>query len=170
MHGIFVRKETPEDLSVIRAINRAAFGQDAEADLVDTLRRNGAIILSLVAEVNGEVVGHILFSPVTLSPPSPRTIAALAPMAVRPDMQRRGIGSALVQAGIEGCRALGYDALVLLGHPDFYPRFGFLPSVRFGFRSTYDVPDEVFMAMELKEGGLEGVKGTVLYREEFEGV
>jgi putative acetyltransferase len=162
-----IRLERPADVAAIHAINGAAFETSAEADLVDALRVRAAPIISLVADHDGSIVGHILFSPVSLTGHDELKIMGLAPMAVVPGQQRRGIGSALVREGLEHCRALGSGAVVVLGHPEFYPRFGFVPALRFGITSEYDVPDEAFMALELEIGVLEGKPGTVRYHPTF---
>ncbi|MBI4616546.1 MAG: N-acetyltransferase [Planctomycetes bacterium] len=151
----------------MRAVTLAAFPTRAEADLVDALRAGAEPFVSLVAEQGGAIVGHITFSPVTLDALAELRIAGLGPMAVAPAHQRRGIGSALVRAGLDTCRTLGFAAVVVLGHPGFYPRFGFAPSVRFGFRSEYDVPEDVFMALELVPGALRGSTGTARYHPAF---
>ena len=165
---MLVRSEKPEDIQKIRAVNRQAFETDAEANIIDALRNNGVPLISLVAEEGGDILGHILFSPVSLEDCSQSiSIAGLAPMAVLPRYQRKGIGSRLVEEGIRRCEEAGYDAVVVLGHPEYYPRFGFIPSVNYGIRSEYDVPDEVFMVKELKEGVLADCKGTVKYHEVF---
>ena len=165
---IQIRPETLADQETVRSILIAAFETSAEADLVDALRQQAEPLVSLVAADGGEVVGHILFSPVTLSGHPDLQIMGLAPMAVAPDRQRHGIGSALVRAGLEACRALGVEAVVVLGHPDYYPRFGFVPSTRFGITSEYDVPENVFLAQELVPGALAGVSGTVQYHPAFQ--
>src|SRR5262245_25747072 len=136
-----IRSERPGDISVIRRVNLRAFETGFEADLVEALRQQAQPIVSLVAVVDDAVVGHIMFSPVTLSSHSDVAIMGLAPMAVAPEVQRRGIGSALVRAGIEECRDLGVAAVVLIGHPEFYPRFGFVRASGFGLTSEYDVTD-----------------------------
>ncbi len=165
---IEIRPELSGDGAVIRAVNNQAFGQPAEADLVDALRASGALALSLVAVENGHVVGHILFSPVRIVSESRSTEAqALGPMAVMPVHQRQGIGSALVRKGLEECRSEDCGVLVVLGHPQYYPRFGFAPASRFGIRCQYEVPDDVFMAMELKAGALAECEGLVKYHAEF---
>jgi putative acetyltransferase len=161
-----IRPERPEDIPQVYQVNLAAFGRDAEARLVDLLRDAGAALVSLVAVDGGEVVGHILFSPVTIEGYD-RPAAGLAPMAVLPGQQRRRIGSALVERGLAACRDAGMEAVVVLGHPEFYPRFGFVPASRFGLDCEYPVPDEVFMALELTPGALAGAHGTVRYRPEF---
>jgi putative acetyltransferase len=163
-----IRSETPNDSATIRSINQAAFGQVAEADLIDRLRADGKLTLSLVAEADRQLVGHIAFSPVTIETnPAAVAVAGLAPMAVLPTNQRGGLGSLLVKTGLAECRVLGYDAVVVLGHPDYYPRFGFAPASRFGLRCEYDVPDEVFMALELRPGALAECAGLVRYQAEF---
>lgn len=168
-HGTFlslsVREERSDDLKAIREINRGAFGRDDEARLVDALRAEGAVIVSLVAEEDGRVVGHILFSmlPITTEAGT-LSAAALAPMAVRPDLQRRGIGSALVWRGIEACGERGLSAVVVLGHPGYHPRFGFSP-VAGRLRDPFSAGD-AFMALELVPDALT-VPGTVRYAPAF---
>lgn len=162
-----VRPETPADAEAVRALTAAAFGQPDEADLVDRLRETPGY-LALVAVEAGEVVGHIAFSPVTLDPPGP-DVRGLAPMAVAPGRQRKGIGSALVREGLEACRADGAAAVVVLGHPAYYPRFGFAPGPPRGITCEYDVPDEAFMVVELRPGALAGTEGVVHYGPAFGG-
>src|SRR3990170_2235551 len=162
-----IRPERAEDIASVRAVNRAAFDTSAEADLVDVLRAQAKPLLSLVADDAGSIVGHILFSPVGLSGHPELKIMGLAPMAVLPGSQRRGIGSALVRAGLRGCSELGYAAVVVLGHPKYYSRFGFVPASRFGIGCEYDMPDEAFMAIELEPGVLAGRSGTIRYNPAF---
>lgn len=163
-----IRPETPDDAAAVREVNTAAFETAAEADLVAELHRQDAVILSLVAEVEGRIVGHILFSPIQAEgAPASTRIAGLAPMAVVPEFQSRGIGSRLVAEGLSRCRELDYQAVVVLGHPEYYPRFGFVSANQYGITSEYDVPAEVFMAMELIPGGLQGVAGLVRYHPAF---
>jgi putative acetyltransferase len=165
---MIIRVEKPEDQIGIRRINTEAFDTNTEANLIDALRKRGIPLISLVAEENGELVGHILFSPVTLEGDnSSISIAGLAPMAVAPAFQRREIGSMLVKEGLRHCKKAGYAAVVVLGHPDYYPRFGFVPSVNYGIKSELDVPAEVFMAKELREGALTGCTGIVKYHDVF---
>ena len=161
-----VRAETPPDFARVEEINLAAFGGDAEARLVGLLREQANPLISLVADDHGNVVGHILFTPVSLHG-GKGLVMALAPMAVAPSRQRSGVGSALVKAGLERCKELGVVAVVVLGHPEFYPKFGFAPADRFGLRCDYDAPAEAFMAIELRAGGLRAASGTVKYHAAF---
>jgi putative acetyltransferase len=167
---ITVRDEHPADSAAVRRVNVAAFERDAEADLVDALRRQARPLVSLVAEHAGEVVGHILFTPVTLAGQPQLRIMGLAPLAVLPALQRQGVGSALTRAGLARCAEQGADAVVVLGHPDYYPRFGFAPAAARGLRCEYDVPDDAFMVMELRAGALRGAHGTLAYHPAFASV
>ena len=142
---MLIREEKPEDIAGIRDLVSAAFGRPAEADIVDALRQRAQPFISLVAEHEGAVVGHILFTPVTLT----------------------GGGDALVLTGFEHLRLLGMSAVVVIGHPSYYPRFGFSPGSVFGLKSEYNVPDDVFMACDLDPGALAGVTGTVSYHPVF---
>jgi putative acetyltransferase len=165
--SIEVRREQIGDEPGIRRVVQAAFEQPAEAELVDALRANERVTLSLVAVEAGEVIGHILFSPVSLEGGDELRSAGLAPLAVAPEHQRTGIGSALVTRGLKELREAGFDAVVVLGHAKYYPRFGFVPAGRFGLRSEYDVADDVFMAQELRAGALAKCRGLVMYQPEF---
>ncbi|CUS05958.1 GCN5-related N-acetyltransferase [Candidatus Promineifilum breve] len=168
---MLIRPEELHDETAIREVNQLAFGQEAEGALVDALREAGAVLCSLVAEDDGRIVGHILFSPATLEDgPSRWEVAALGPVAVHPEHQRRGIGSALILAGLDICRVRGYDVAILLGHPAYYPRFGFRPAAPLGIRWEHDAPEEAFMVMELQAGALAGRQGIIRFRPEFEGV
>jgi putative acetyltransferase len=162
-----IRSERITDVAAVRALNRAAFATTTEADLVDALREQAEPVISLVAEDTGSIVGHILFSPVTLSGHAELKIMGLAPMAVLPAVQRRGIGSALVRVGLERCEQLGVGAVIVLGHAEYYPRFGFMPASRFHIASEYDVPDGVFMALELESDVLREKSGTIRYHAAF---
>jgi putative acetyltransferase len=164
---VHIRSERPADVSGIRAVNLAAFDTPTEADLVDALRTQASPIISLVAEDDRVVVGHILFSPVTLLCDPGTRVMGLAPMAVLPARQRQGIGAALIEEGLRHCRQLGASAVVVLGHAGYYPRFGFRPASRFGLRCEYDVPDDAFMALELECDSLRGRGGQVRYHRAF---
>ena len=153
--AVEVRPETPADVEAVRGVNAAAFGRPDEGRVVDALREHAALCVSLVAVEGGRVSGHIAFSLATLGEAAgPVAIAALGPMAVMPDRQRLGIGSALVRAGLDACRRLGHEVVVVLGHPAFYPRFGFVTARPLGVTCDYPVPDEVFMVAELSPGAL----------------
>ena len=172
---MLIRTEKENDRAGVYQINAAAFETRAEAELVEALRACVQPLISLVAEVDSAVVGHILFSPVSVSADSRLRMMGLAPMAVVPAHQRQGIGSALVRVGLERCRAMARSAVVVLGHPEYYPRFGFSPASRFGLRCEYNVPDEVFMAMELEPGIFErcihnGQRCVVKYHAAFRNV
>ena len=161
-----IRTEEPGDADGIRRVERAAFGREAEAELVDAVREMGAALLSLVAVEGGEIVGHALFTAVAVGSGAG---VGLGPLAVPPEHQGRGIGSALVREGLTKLRAAGHGAVIVVGEPRYYRRFGFVPASRFGVRWDRPVPDEVFMALELRGGALrEG--GVVRYHAVFEGV
>ena len=169
---VSIRPEAPKDIDAIGYVNEQAFGQPVEAAIVDKLRNRNALTISLVATIGNEVVGHIAFSPVLIeSECSSFEAVALAPMAVLPAHQRKGIGSQLVRAGLGECHRLGHDIVVVLGHPNYYPRFGFVPGKQRGIDCEFEVPDEAWMVLELREGALAGRSGTVKYQPEFkEGV
>jgi putative acetyltransferase len=164
---MLIRSEQEKDRTAVHAVNVSAFDTPVEANLVDALRARADPIVSLVAEDNRAILGHIMFSPVALSGHPALRIMGLAPMAVAPVHQRKGIGSALVRAGLEQCKQLGFGAVVVLGHPAYYPRFGFTSSTRFGIGCEYDVPEDVFMAVELHAGFLRGASGTIKYDAAF---
>jgi putative acetyltransferase len=169
--SLFVRAETPADYPAVRRVNELAFGGRAEADLVDALRESASPCLSLVAVGGERVVGHVFFSPVEVvgdGPPSAAT--ALGPMAVLPDLQRRGVGSLLVREGLQACLRAGRTLVFVVGHPDYYPRFGFAPARPRGFACEYDVPEEVFMLAELAPGAAGGRSGLVKYHPAFNNV
>jgi putative acetyltransferase len=170
---ITIRPETTEDYDAIHRVNFTAFGKENEPHLVETLRQAADAIpeLSLVAVVEGQVVGHILFSPITIEIQNGSVPAlSLAPLAVLPEFQNQGIGSALVQSGLKECQRLGHGIVIVLGHPGFYPRFGFTPARARGIDSPFNVSDDVWMALELRPGALDSVRGRAKYPPAFDEV
>jgi putative acetyltransferase len=168
-----IRPEQPADYPGIYEVNRLAFGRDNEPRLVEALRKSPNFIadLSLIALLDDQVVGHILFSPVGIETTSGEVaVLALAPVAVRPEFQNRGIGSELVQKGLEACRQKGHRIVAVLGHADFYPRFGFEPARPKGVNAPFPVPDENWMVIELDPGALDGIQGTLRYPPAFDDV
>ncbi len=166
LNEVSIRLEASRDATAVHALNALAFGRPDEARLVEALRLRPQPFVSLVAERGGILVGHIAFTPVTVENIE-SLIMGLAPMAVAPALQRSGIGSSLVRAGLDRCRERGAGAAVVLGHPEYYPKFGFVPAVRFGLKCEYDVPEDVFMALELRPGALGTTGGTVRYHPAF---
>ena len=168
---MIIRVEEASDVDKIWKINSEAFETNIEANLVNALRNSGCEFISLVAVTDGKIVGHILFTPVELTNDKNNLkIAGLAPMAVSTLYQKKGIGSKLVYAGLEHCKSKGYAAVVVLGHPTYYPKFGFVPSVKYDIKSEYDVPDNVFMILELIPKVLNGHNGIIKYHDEFNNV
>lgn len=164
-----IRLEQPDDNDAIRTVNELGFGQQDEADLVDALRRDCPERVSWVAEIDGRIVGHLLFTPVTLEAGDQTLFGmGLAPMAVLPDYQNRGVGTLLVETGIAKLDADGCPFIVVLGHPRYYPRFGFLPASEFGVSCQWETPDEAFMIRfpGVPPANLTG--GVAFYREEFD--
>lgn len=169
---IHVRPSRPDDATAIHDVLVQAFGGDVEARLVALLLAADAAPVSLVAEVDGQVVGYILFSPVEVvgaAEPTRVRVIGLAPLAVAPAFQRRGVGAQLVRAGLAACAQAGFQGAVVLGDPGYYRRFGFERASERGLANEYGVDDE-FMALELEPGGLAGVRGLVRYRSEFRAV
>ncbi len=169
---IIIREERPEDFEAIRRINLEAFGQPAEAEVVDQLREACDNHLSLVAVEGGEVVGHILFSPATIEGEGTAFEVVgmgLAPMAVLPRCQGQGIGSLLIHNGIKMLREKGCPFIIVLGYPEYYPRFGFERASRYGIHSQWsEVPDEAFMILILNKTAMVGATGIARYRKEFD--
>jgi putative acetyltransferase len=166
---MLIRGESPEDVVTIDRVNREAFGGDVEARLVKALRHERAVIASLVAiDEIGQVVGHILFSPVTIiSASHEMRVASLAPMAVIPARQRTGIGSMLVRRGLQECKRAGYRAAIVVGHPSYYPRFGFSSALVANLNNPFAKGD-AFMGIELAQGSLSGVdEGEIVYPEAY---
>jgi putative acetyltransferase len=165
---VTIRHEQPQDIPLIQKVNELAFGRTNQAELVKRLRDGGAVTLSLVALKDEQVIGHILFSPVTIvSGESSFEGVGLAPMAVLPVYQKQGVGSELIRQGIKELKDAGHPVVVVLGHPHYYPRFGFVPASRYGISCEYDVPDEAFMALVLDEKAFDGVRGKVKFHQEF---
>jgi putative acetyltransferase len=159
-----VRSETPADHAAVAKIHSLAFESDSEAVLVEKLRRQADPPISLVAEVDGEVVGHVLFTAVAIgdAPAGPATLG-LAPLAVHPEHQDQGVGTALVESGLNACLASGCEVVVTLGHPDFYGRFGFGLAVEEGLSYGGPQYDPFFMVKEIRAGTLATYQGEVKY-------
>ena len=168
---MIIRREEPADIAAIRFVNEQAFGGSAEANAIDLLRDRGMVTLSLVAVIGARVVGHLFFTPVRLEAPDRSWPAVgLAPLSVLPEFQQQGIGTALLNAGLEECRRLGHERVIVLGHPDYYPRFGFERASRYGVRFEFEAPDEACMILALRPGALDGVSGVAKYQPEWNGV
>ncbi len=167
---IRIRDEQQTDITRVHELNSLAFEAETEANLVDVLRETAQPVISLVATEDDTVVGHIMFTPVELSDRSSLAIMGLAPMAVTPDRQRCGIGSALANEGLNRCAKIAAGAVVVLGHSAYYPRFGFVPASTMSIACEYDVPDEAFMVMILDKETMAGVSGVATYRKEFDEV
>jgi len=167
---IRIRPEEPRDHARVREIVAAAFGQPDEARLVDALRGRVDPEISLVAETpDGRVVGHIFFSPVHVGGDG-RCAMGLAPVSVDPACQNAAIGSRLCREGLEACRALGEDVVFVLGHPSYYPRFGFQPARPHGLYYEDERFDGAFFVAELAPGALDGFRGEVRYHPAFDGL
>ena len=162
---IEIREERSDDIAAVREVNRRAFGQDQESNIVDALRTNGAALLSLVATVNGQVAGNIMYSLLTVAENIDGV--ALGPMAVVPEYQRQGIGAKLIEAGNRKIKDAGYPFIIVAGHPAYYPRFGFRPASEYGIKCEWDVPDDAFMVLILDPPKMQGVSGLAKYRHEF---
>ena len=164
-----IRKEEEKDHEQIYEVNKLAFQQENESNLIEKIRKSENFIpeLSIVAEINNRIVGHILFSKIKIMGDSDYESLALAPVAVIPEFQKRGIGSELVKIGIDKAKELGFDSIIVLGHKEYYPKFGFQRASKWNIKCPFEVPDEIFMAIELTEKALEGKAGTVKYPDEF---
>ncbi len=171
--GIVVRAETERDAVAVQLVNQAAFGGDQEVRLIRRLRDTDSVApgLSLVAEENGRVVGHLVLSKARLEREGGETleILALGPMSVVPSHSHRGIGSRLVRAAIEEARRQGYPAIVVTGYPDYYRRFGFEPAAGRGLSCNLDAPESAVLVLELREGVLAG-GGRIVYPSPYEEV
>jgi putative acetyltransferase len=166
---VIIREEIPEDVDRIREINDAAFGQPNEGRIVDRIRESLTDTLSLVAVLDGKIAGHIFFSPIEIESKSGNIkCMGLAPMAVAPDLQNQGIGTQLVIDGLRIMKERGYPVIIVLGHPQYYPRFGFKPASLYNLKCQWeDVPDEVFMAIIFDEEKMKGVSGVARYHDAF---
>lgn len=170
--GVTIRVERPNDRDAISAIHRRAFGGDDEAGIVEAIRQSSSFdaALSLVADRADLAVGHILFSGVRIRDGQTDTSAlALAPLAVVPEVQRQGIGSQLIRAGLHACHDRGHKLVLVLGHAEYYARFGFVEAFGFGIRAPWAVPVDAFRVVELVPGALVGVRGVVEYPACFHG-
>ncbi len=170
MEKITIREEIFQDIDVIRTINEKAFGQSQEENIIDRLRANCEGLLSLVALQDEKIIGHILFSPVTIEDHHGILKGVgLAPMAVLPEFQRQGIGSKLIKSGIEILKTSGCLFVIVLGHPEYYPQFGFEPASHYGIRSQWEgVPDNAFMILWLNKSRINDMSGIAKYRDEFD--
>lgn len=173
MH-IEIRKEIESDFTAVHEVIAAAFGQQNEANLVHLLRLNDAFIpeLSLVAIQHNKIVGHVLFTEIKIIDDKGAVFKsiALAPVSVAPDWQKQGIGIRLIRAGLDIAKEMGYQSVIVLGHEHYYPKFGFVPAAKWQIKPPFEVPVNVFMALELRDFGLSGVSGIVQYPQEFEQV
>lgn len=169
-----IRRERKEDKEGVYFVNELAFEHENESILVDSLRQSEFFVpkLSLVAEKEGEIIGHILFTKIKIIDEAKVEYhsLSLAPMSVRPSFQNLGVGTALVKSGLEIATKLGFESVIVLGHDKYYPRFGFKPASKWNITCPYEVPDEVFMALELVPGALKNVSGKVRYPKEFDEV
>jgi len=167
-----IRQENRDDIKEIYEINSLAFGQENEAKLVDLLRDSATFVpeLSLVATIDNKLVGHILFTKIKITDDKQNEFdsLALAPMAVRPDNQKSGIGGQLIRVGLDKARELNFKSVIVLGHRNYYPKFGFVPTSKWNIKSPFDVPTEAFMGIELTKNGFKDVSGTVNYPKEFD--
>lgn len=172
--NIKIRQEIKDDFNTVFEVNKLAFGQDSEANLVELLRQSKAFVpeLSLVATLDNKIVGHILFTKIKIinDDKIETESLALAPMAVRPEFQNKGIGGQLIKHGLDKARELQHKSVIVLGHEHYYPKFGFVPADKWNIKSPYDVPTNVFMALELVTDGLKNISGTVFYSKEFKTV
>lgn len=169
-----IRQETPSDIAAIHAVNKQAFdGREAESGLVNAIRKSENFIpeLSLVADENGQIIGHILFSRIHIETENgPVSALALAPMAVLPEYQKQGIGAQLVRRGLDECTRLGHAIVIVLGHTRYYPRFGFSAALANSLECPFGDCGEAWMAQELIPDALQGVRGKVVYPLAFTGV
>ena len=166
---VTIREEKSKDIPHVQKVIEKAFKRDAEAKLADLLRISCPGILSLVVEDDGKIIGHLMFTPVPIKGEEKDIVGmGLAPMSVIPERQRQGIGSQLIATGLEMLREKGCPFVIVLGHPDYYPRFGFQPASRFNISSQWDnTPDNAFMVLILDKAAMENVSGIATFRDEF---
>ena len=166
---IQIRFEKPDDIAFIRSVNEQAFDRLAESKLVDKLRMTCAEHLSFVADDNGTIIGHIMYTSVLVTGGKQKAQGmGLAPMAVLPSRQRQGIGTMLVKYSLQILREKKYPFVLVLGNPDYYPRFGFQPASRFNIRSGWEgIPDEAFMVLFMDDNAMKNVSGVATFRDEF---
>lgn len=169
---MIIRTESVKDIEEVYQLNVLAFGnREDESKLVERIRSSEHFVpeLSIVAEIENEIVGHVLLSRATVEDQEKKSVViVLAPIAVKPNYQRQGVGSRLIEEGIRRCRDLGYGAILLIGHPEYYPRLGFKSARKFGLElKQFEVPDDVFMVYEVENGKLLEIKGELKYPESF---
>ncbi|MDA3905592.1 MAG: N-acetyltransferase [Bacteroidales bacterium] len=167
---IVIRKENKKDYPEVYKLNLQAFNQITEPELVDRHRESDRFIpeLSLIAEIDNKICGHILFTKIYIqSEGINKESLALAPMAVLPDFQNQGIGKQLIKSGLEKAANIGFKSVVVIGHAEYYPKFGFKPALSFDITAPWEVPNDVFMALELQENALSDVHGLVNYAQAF---
>jgi predicted N-acetyltransferase YhbS len=167
---VTIKPEEKQDYGSIEIVNDIAFKQKNESILINKLREKPDFIpnLSLVAKYQNEIIGHILFFPVKIIAKESACITlSLAPMSIHPDFQNKGIGSLLIKSGLEQAKKEGFSSIIVIGHPNYYPRFGFLPASKWGIMVPFDVPDNVFLALELYEDELAKCHGMVDFPKEY---
>jgi len=170
---IMLRKETPDDYGQVAGVIRMAFCQENEATLVEKLRQNPKYNanLSMVADYKGNVIGHILFFPIVIrTGESEIESLALAPLSISPEFQRMKIGGRLIQYGLRAAKNIGHSSVIVLGHPEYYSRFGFAPARKWGIVAPFEVPIDALMGIELEENALINAEVMVEYPIEFAGV
>lgn len=170
---ITIREETQNDYETVYDLIKEAFGSENEAQLVEALRQNSQVFvpsLSLVACFDNQIVGHILLSKIKILDNRHNEFEslALAPVSVKPNFQRKGIGKKMILQSIEKAKTINFTSIIVLGHAEYYPKFGFVPALKWNITSRYNVPSNVFMALELCENGLKNISGTVIYPKEFD--
>jgi putative acetyltransferase len=171
---MIIRTEETKDYQDVYTLNYEAFGgRDDESRLIERIRTSEFFVaeLSLVAELEGKILGNILLSKaIVVDEDKNYEVIVLAPIAVKPEFQRTGVGRKLILEGLKRCRELGYNLVLLIGHPEYYPKFGFKPARQFQLElRQFEVSDKVFMVCELVEGALRNIKGELIYPEAFVG-